>query len=43
MNAAEPTDIPQDEASLQLDANGNLRHMLSLKGLERAGKTMASR
>ncbi|MBT8065760.1 MAG: hypothetical protein KJO09_00860 [Gammaproteobacteria bacterium] len=24
MNAAEPTDIPQDEASLQLDANGNL-------------------
>lgn len=36
MNAAEPTEIPQDEASLQLDANGNLRHLLTLKGLDKA-------
>ncbi len=35
MNAAEPTDIPQDEASLQLDGNGNLRHLLTLKGLDK--------
>jgi hypothetical protein len=43
MNAAEPTDIPHDEASLQLVAKGNLRDPLSLKGLDRADKTMALR
>jgi len=36
MNAVEPTDRLEDEASLQLDANGNLRHMLTLKGLDKA-------
>ncbi|MGB5489504.1 MAG: aspartate carbamoyltransferase catalytic subunit [Woeseiaceae bacterium] len=35
MNTAETTDIAQDEASLQLDANGNLRHLLTLKGLSK--------
>ena len=35
MNAADPTDVLEDEASLQLDANGNLRHLLTLKGLDR--------
>ncbi len=32
---AEPTDVLQDEASLQIDANGNLRHLLTLKGLDK--------
>jgi len=35
MNAVEPTDKLEDEASLQLDAQGNLRHLLTLKGLGR--------
>ena len=35
MNAVEPTDKLEDEASLQLDAQGNLRHLLTLKGLDR--------
>lgn len=35
MNAAEPDSIPADEASLQLDANGNLHHLLTLKGLDK--------
>ncbi len=36
MNAADPNEILDDEAALQLDANGNLRHLLTLKGLDRA-------
>ena len=36
MNAADPKEIPDDEAALQLDANGNLRHLLTLKGLDKA-------
>ena len=36
MNAAAPNEIPDDEAALQLDANGNLRHLLTLKGLDKA-------
>ncbi len=36
MNAVEPTDNRADEAALQLDANGNLRHLLTLKGLDRS-------
>ncbi len=36
MNAIEPRTDLQDEASLQLDANGNLRHLLTLKGLGKA-------
>ncbi len=36
MNAAEAKDILEDEASLQLDADGNLRHLLTLKGLDKA-------
>ena len=43
MNAAEPTDMPQDKASLQLDGKGNLHHLLTLKELDRAGKTVALR
>ena len=35
MTGAERTETLEDEASLQLDGNGNLRHMLTLKGLER--------
>lgn len=31
---AEPTEVLQDEASLQTDENGNLRHLLTLKGLD---------
>ena len=26
----------EDEATLQLDANGNLRHLLTLKGLDKS-------
>ena len=36
MNAVRPTDNLQDEASLQLDGNGNLCHLLTLKGLGKA-------
>jgi aspartate carbamoyltransferase catalytic subunit len=35
MNAAEPDQILDDEASLQLNHDGSLRHLLTLKGLER--------
>ncbi len=35
MNAIEAKTDLQDEASLQLDADGNLRHLLTLKGLDR--------
>jgi aspartate carbamoyltransferase catalytic subunit len=35
MNAAEPDQILEDEASLQLNPDGSLRHLLTLKGLER--------
>ena len=33
---AEPTEVLEDEASLQLDNNGNLCHLLTLKGLEKS-------
>jgi len=36
MNAADPKEVRDDEAALQLDANGNLRHLLTLKGLDKA-------
>ena len=36
MNAANPNEPFPDEAELQLDANGNLRHLLTLKGLDKA-------
>lgn len=36
MNAANPNEAFADEADLQLDANGNLRHLLTLKGLDKA-------
>ena len=36
MNAANPKPALVDEAALQLDANGNLRHLLTLKGLDKA-------
>ena len=36
MNAANPNESFADEAALQLDANGNLRHLLTLKGLDGA-------
>jgi aspartate carbamoyltransferase catalytic subunit len=32
---AESTDVLEDEASLQIDENGNLRHLLTLKGLDK--------
>ena len=35
MTGAESTDRLEDEATLQLDSHGNLRHMLTLKGLEK--------
>ena len=35
MTGAESTDKLEDEASLQLDRNGNLRHLLTLKGLDK--------
>jgi len=35
MNAANPSNTLPDEAALQLDRNGNLRHLLTLKGLDR--------
>ncbi|MDH3534086.1 MAG: aspartate carbamoyltransferase catalytic subunit [Gammaproteobacteria bacterium] len=36
MNHAAPSHDLQDEAALQLDRNGNLRHLLTLKNLDRA-------
>ena len=33
---AEPTEVLQDEAALQLDHEGNLCHLLTLKGLEKS-------
>jgi len=36
MNAADPNETFEDEAALQLDANGNLRHLLTLNGLDKA-------
>ena len=36
MNTATPTEVLKDEATLQLDANGNLRHLLTLKGLDKS-------
>jgi len=33
---AEPTPVPQDESALQIDHNGNLRHLLTLQGLDKA-------
>jgi len=36
MNAANPNETFDDEAALQLDANGNLRHLLTLNGLDKA-------
>jgi len=33
MNPVEPTEPLEDEATLQLDANGNLCHLLTLKGI----------
>ena len=35
MNVVESQDALQNEAALQLDANGNLRHLLTLKGLDK--------
>lgn len=36
MNATEFKEDLEDEATLQLDAKGNLRHLLTLKGLDKA-------
>ena len=36
MNAAEPDQTFEDEASLQLNDDGSLRHLLTLKGLDHA-------
>jgi len=36
MNAAYPDRISDDEASLQLNENGELRHLLTLKGLDKS-------
>jgi aspartate carbamoyltransferase catalytic subunit len=36
MNAAKPEETLEPESTLQLDANGNLRHLLTLKGLDKA-------
>ena len=33
---AEPREVLPDESALQLDENGNLRHLLTLKGLDKA-------
>ena len=33
---AEPKDALQDESSLQIDENGNLRHLLTLQGLDKS-------
>jgi len=36
MNAAEPEQILEDDARLQLNDDGSLRHLLTLKGLDKA-------
>ncbi len=36
MNAADPNLARDDEAALQLDAHGNLRHLLTLDGLDKS-------
>ena len=36
MNAAEPDQIFDDDSRLQLNDNGSLRHLLTLKGLDRS-------
>jgi len=36
MSATDETEKPDEEAALQLDAAGNLRHLLTLKGLDKA-------
>ncbi len=36
MNTSKPSATLADEATLQLDASGNLRHLLTLKGLDKA-------
>ena len=36
MNAANPETARDDQASLQVDENGNLRHLLTLQGLEKS-------
>ena len=36
MRATDETEEPTDEASLQLDRHGNLRHLLTLKGIDKA-------
>jgi len=36
MNAAEPRQTLEDQATLQIDENGNLRHLLTLQGLEKS-------
>jgi len=36
MNAAEPDQIFEDDARLQLHDDGSLRHLLTLKGLDRS-------
>jgi len=36
MNAAEPQRKLDDEATLQIDENGNLRHLLTLQGLDKS-------
>ena len=36
MNAANPNEVLKEEATLQLDAHGNLRHLLTLKGLDKS-------
>jgi aspartate carbamoyltransferase catalytic subunit len=36
MNSGDPAENLEDEATLQLDSNGDLRHLLTLKGLDKA-------
>ena len=36
MNAAEPRQTLEDQATLQIDENGNLRHLLTLQGLAKS-------
>ncbi len=36
MNLGNPAESLEDEATLQLDSNGDLRHLLTLKGLDKA-------
>ena len=35
MNAAKPEPLREDQATLQIDENGNLRHLLTLQGLDK--------